>query len=98
MTRRAGGCNLPESGAVVSDNDEQKLRNVFQESLGIAAVANFENLAYRETKEWDSVAHMQLVAAIESTFDLMLDTADVIGMSSYPVARTILIRLGVFAG
>ncbi len=39
--------------------------------------------------------HMQLVGEIEDTFDIMLDTDDVIGMSSYPVARQILAKYGV---
>jgi len=74
---------------------ERKLRQAFQDALGIAATTDFEALTYRGITEWDSVAHMQLVAAIEASFDLMLETADVIGMSSYPIARTIVTRYGV---
>jgi hypothetical protein len=38
---------------------------------------------------------MMLVGEIESAFDVMLDTQDVIGMSSYSLAREILKRHGV---
>lgn len=59
---------------------------------GLALPADMElaGIAYGETEEWDSVAHMQLVAALESTFDLMIDTDDVVAMSDYGAIRVIL--------
>ena len=73
-----------------------KLRDAFVVALALPlAPADFESLTYRGIKEWDSVAHMQLVAAIEAAFELMLDTDDVIGMSSYAKAREIVTRHGV---
>lgn len=44
---------------------------------------------------WDSVSHMQLVAALEEAFDVQLDVDDVIDMDSYQRAVTILRRHGV---
>ena len=38
---------------------------------------------------------MQLVSTIETAFDLMLDTDDVIGMSSYDKAKEIVRKYGV---
>ncbi|WP_104992097.1 acyl carrier protein [Deinococcus sp. NW-56] len=75
--------------------NEQKLQNAFVEGLGIAAESEFEGLEYRGIEEWDSVAHMQLVSEIETAFDIMLETQDVIDMSSYPVARTIVAKYGI---
>lgn len=75
--------------------NEQKLQKAFAEGLGIATDSDFENLKYRGIEEWDSVAHMQLVSEIETTFDIMLETQDVIDMSSYPVAREIVAKYGV---
>ena len=37
---------------------------------------------------------MVLVAELEQTFDVMLETDDVLALSSYPVAREMLRRLG----
>jgi acyl carrier protein len=74
---------------------ESKLRAAFVESLGIPADTELEGLTYRGIKQWDSVAHMQLVAAIESAFDLMLETDDVLGMSSYGKAQEIVRKHGV---
>lgn len=47
-------------------------------------------LKYQEIKEWDSVGHMQLIAAIEESFDIMLDTIDIIDFSSYEKGKEIL--------
>ncbi|MEZ4362727.1 MAG: acyl carrier protein [Kofleriaceae bacterium] len=74
---------------------EAKLRAAFSESLGLPADTQYESLTYRGIKQWDSVAHMQLVAAIEAAFDLMLETEDVIGMSSYGKAQEIVRKHGV---
>jgi acyl carrier protein len=76
-------------------DNELKLRSAFCDALGIGADTDFEALEYRAIKGWDSVAHMQLVAAIETVFDIMLEAEDVLGMSSYPKAREIVARYGV---
>ena len=76
-------------------DSERKLRSAFTEALAMGADANFEALEYRTSKGWDSVAHMQLVAAIETVFDIMLEAEDVLGMSSYPRAREIVAKYGV---
>jgi acyl carrier protein len=74
---------------------EAKLRAAFVEALGLPAEVDVSATRYRETRQWDSVAHMQLVGAIELAFDIMLDTDDVIGMSSYQRAREIVGKHGV---
>ena len=74
---------------------EDQLRAAFVEALGLPAEIDVTTTAYRVTRQWDSVAHMQLVAAIELAFDIMLDTDDVIGMSSYGKAREIVGKHGV---
>ncbi len=73
----------------------EKLQSAFVSAIGVPATANFEELAYGQTPGWDSVAHMTLVNEIETGFDIMLDTNDVIGMSSFLQAREILGKYGV---
>lgn len=75
--------------------NEEKLKRAFHNGLGIQSDTDFESLEYAKSKEWDSVAHMQLIAAIEDEFDIMIDTDDVIAMSSYPVAKQILSKYEV---
>lgn len=71
---------------------EIKLKNIFAESLGVDANIVTDNLRYAEIPQWDSVAHMALVAAIEEGFDIMIDTEDVIDMSSFEKAKQIVAK------
>lgn len=73
----------------------ERLRTVFRKSLELPGDYAVDNLAYREIDKWDSLAHMSLVAGIEDEFDVLLDTDDVIDLSSFAKAREILERLGV---
>jgi acyl carrier protein len=69
---------------------ENQLNVAFRTSLGLGDEADLRAAAYGNPEEWDSVAHMQLVAAIESAFQIMIETEDVIAMSDYNVTREIL--------
>jgi acyl carrier protein len=72
----------------------EKLRQAFAEGLGVNPAQITEDLAYGNPG-WDSVAHMAVVAAIERAFDIMLETEDVIGMSSFSKAKDIVSKYGV---
>jgi acyl carrier protein len=72
-----------------------RLKAAFVQALGIPADSDFEALTYAVTPGWDSVAHMNLVAEIENSFDIMFPTEDVIAMSSFAKAKEIVTKLGV---
>lgn len=74
---------------------QDALKEVFITALGISPDVDVTTLAYRGIEQWDSVAHMQLVGEIEDRFDIMIDTQDVIDMSSYEEAVRILGKYGV---
>lgn len=71
---------------------EDKLRVIFSESLNINSSDVVDGLRYSEIPQWDSVAHMALIAAIEEGFDIMLDAEDVINMSSFLKAKEIVTK------
>jgi len=71
---------------------EEKLKNIFAEALGIDETQVNDELRYNEIPEWDSVAHMTLVGEIEDSFEIMLDTDDIIDMSSFAKAKEIVSR------
>jgi len=75
--------------------NKEKLRTCFSRTLGIPMERVTDDLAYNTIEEWDSVGHMALVADIESAFDVMLDTDDILNLSSVAEAVKILGRLGV---
>ena len=50
----------------------------FVEALGVDEKLVVDDLEYNSIAQWDSVAHMTLIAALEERFDIMLDTDDII--------------------
>jgi acyl carrier protein len=71
---------------------ENKLIDIFAEVLNLEKEKIGDGLEYNSIPEWDSISHMALVAAIDDEFDIMLDTNDVIDMSSFKMAKEILAK------
>ncbi len=72
-----------------------RLTKCFVETLGVPAAEVTDSRAYNSIKQWDSVGHMALVAALENEFNIMLDTDEIIALSSVAAARRILGQKGV---
>jgi acyl carrier protein len=81
-----------ENELMESELMESKLKTIFAESLDIDQSIVTDNLRYAEIPQWDSVAHMALMAYIEVGFDIMIDTEDVIDMSSFEKAKQIVTK------
>jgi acyl carrier protein len=71
------------------------LRDAFRGALALPADFEVDDLQYRGIEKWDSLAHMALVAELEDTYGIMIDTDDVIDMSSFAQARKIVEKYGV---
>lgn len=69
---------------------ETTLRKIFSQILTIPEESITDSLSYQAIKEWDSIAHMQLSNRIEQEFGIMLDTLDIIDMSSFLKSKEIL--------
>ena len=67
----------------------EKYNKVFVETLEIGEDA-LPGLKYQDVPAWDSVGHMALIAALEEEFDIMMDTDDIIDLSSYEKGMEIL--------
>ena len=68
----------------------QKIMEIFARSLGVGEEIISDSLEYNSIPEWDSIAHMTLISELEDGFDIMLDTDDIIDMSSVSKAKEIL--------
>lgn len=79
----------------MSTKNVQTLLNVFASALNIELSRVTDELTYNTIPEWDSTAHMVLIAELEDSFDIMLDTDDIIDMSSVLKAKEILKKYGV---
>ena len=76
-------------------NNHEKLIQAFSTGLGIDPARVSDELTYNTIEEWDSTAHMILVAELENQFNIMLDTDDIIDMSSVSKAKQIIEKYGV---
>lgn len=72
----------------------EKYNAVFCETLNVEE-SQLANLKYQDIPSWDSVGHMSLVAAIEDAFDIMMETDDIIDLSSYEKGKEILKKYDV---
>lgn len=63
----------------------------FMESFGVTA-DQLPGLVYQGVEAWDSVGHMQLIAALEDAFDIMFDTDDIIDFNSYEKGKELLAK------
>lgn len=76
-------------------NNNQKLRNSFALALDIQVEGITDELAYQSIPEWDSITHMILISQLEESFNVSIDTDDVIDLSSVAKAREILTKYNV---
>ena len=73
----------------------EKYNKVFCESFSISEIDLNNNLEYNSIESWDSVGHMGMIGELEETFDIMLDTDDIIDFSSYDKGMEILERYDI---
>lgn len=71
-----------------------KYKNVFMEMFNLAE-DELNDLKYRGIASWDSAGHMALIAEIEDTFDIMMDTDDIIDFSSFEKGKEILAKYDI---
>ncbi len=71
-----------------------RLIDCFVQTFSIERAQVTLKLAYQSIPQWDSVGHMALVVEIENTFNVTLDTDDIIGMSDVSKAVEILQKHG----
>ena len=70
-------------------NNLETYNNIFIETFEITE-DQLAGLEYQGIEAWDSVGHMGLIAALEDAFDIMMDTDDIIDLSSYEKGKEIL--------
>lgn len=75
--------------------NKEKYDAAFIEAFDIDASELTSELQYQSIKAWDSVGHMALIAALEDTFDVMLEMDDVVDFGSYETGFKTLEKYGV---
>lgn len=69
----------------------EKYNDSFLTSLQVTE-DQLTSLSYQSVEGWDSVGHMNLIAVLEEAFDIMMETDDIIDLSSYVKGKEILTK------
>jgi acyl carrier protein len=72
-----------------------RISKVFSEVLGVTADKITDETSPDNTPQWDSMAAMTLVVAIEDEFDVRLSTAEIVSMRNVAIVRKVLETKGV---
>jgi acyl carrier protein len=75
--------------------NSEKYHQAFIDALQIDEGSLQKELEYNSITEWDSIGHMALMAALEDTFDIMMDMDDIIDFSSYEKGLEIVRKYGI---
>ena len=74
--------------------NEEKYTEAFMQPFEIDA-ETARGLEFQAIPAWDSVGHMGLVAALEETFDIMLEPDDIVDLSSFAKGKELLGKYGI---
>lgn len=73
----------------------EKYKNVFMQCFSIDESQLDDNLEYNSIESWDSVGHMGMIATLEETFEIEMDTDDIIEFSSFEIGFELLTKYGI---
>lgn len=72
----------------------EKYNKAFKETFNFSDDQLNDNLKFGEG-EWDSLGHMELISALEDTFEIMFETDDITHFGGYENGKKILKKYGV---
>lgn len=75
--------------------NKQQYDKIFIDTFSIDESALGDSLFYNKIPSWDSIGHMTMVAAIEETFNITMETDDIINFGSYKKGLEILAKYGI---
>lgn len=68
----------------------EKLNQIFCEVYSVEESALDDTFVNTNVETWDSIHQLSMVAAIEESFDLMMDAEDILEMTSYNNVKQLL--------
>lgn len=77
---------------------EERLRQVFMDVFGMLPTQVGESMDSTSVKGWDSVAHLNLILALEAEFSVQFEAEEIPELISYRVIRMRLERADGAAG
>ena len=75
--------------------NSDKYQQIFVSIFSVPISELTGEFTYNSIPAWDSVGHMALIAALEREFDIMMETDDIIDLSSFNKGKEILVKYGI---
>jgi acyl carrier protein len=72
-----------------------RVEKVFSDVLRVPPSSITDDTSPDNTPQWDSMAAMNLVTAIEDEFDVRLSTAEIVSMRNVAIVKKVLTSKGV---
>jgi acyl carrier protein len=69
---------------------KDRVLKAFEDGLEVPPDVDTSTLEFNITPEWTSVGHMMLIAALEAEFDVMLETDEILALSTFDKAVEIM--------
>lgn len=73
----------------------RKYRQCFCDAFSLAPDFDVNTMEMGGIPDWDSVGHMELITEIEEKFDIIFETEDILGFTSYIKGIGILKKYGI---
>jgi acyl carrier protein len=77
------------------NTNESLLKNTLATVFGVSEENIDENSSMDTLSQWDSVKHLNLVLAIESTFNISLTEEQSLEILNYPLIKIVLAEHGI---
>jgi acyl carrier protein len=74
---------------------KEKYDKIFTDCFSVDQGKLGDKFVYQSVPAWDSVGHMGMIAAMEETFSITMETDDIVDFSSYNKGMEILTKYGV---
>jgi acyl carrier protein len=69
---------------------QARLEAIFREVFALPEGTNLRALRQINQPAWDSLGHVTLMAALEGEFGVVLDTSEMLGLTSFEAVRLLL--------
>ena len=66
---------------------DERINRIFCEIFGISENQIADSVSYNSLETWDSLRHLQLIAALEKEFTIKFKMDDVINMENFKLVR-----------
>jgi len=78
----------------MSSDKQKKLEAIFRLVFQLTPEADVTGVRQLTEANWDSLAHVSLVAALESEFNVTVDTSEALQLTSYRAVELLLQQKG----